>query len=730
MNIKELLHNELIIIKLTEFLNILEIQTLIIALKINVKTDLYFMKECLSLINVKTNVKKDDNPQPLLKTYNNYCKSTENIVYHHDHTNNWIQSDHNNNDIYSVLNTYADNDSLIENNNNTYELCIPTNLSVEENINNDFLDTLEMQSLKSNYKYTENDLFFEITQNEDYSQSYLSDMPYTNITTLDNINYNKQNNISYVTNKVNGFNFNEVDDKIYDYYSKKNYLKNVFNNFKRENQINNLIVKEISKYLKCNILTVDVLNEYNISNYKCDSYNNEKHVNKGTNTMFDSIWLYFHMHNYIININEKAENSFLKINKKKTIKKNNKMNLDIFRIYTFQNQYYYILDVPWAMVYYKLCFNATCLLCNVEVDKHSKVVFKEPTTLIESNKVLLNYLHTLSSCQKQKKRKKRVRCDTEPCSMQAYSIKKNAHKITEQEKHTNFNTLNDLDMQYTYAEDCTDFVKLHTCLDNDVSDNNNKVLFKNHDNKPIYKIKNEESDYFYIKRTHIFCHKCMNYVEHKSHINKILNYVKEDYCLLKKLAIISKTFEIPKTNFVLCNYFLLKDKYIEFFKNISSEIQLLRRRLIQILINNFIFSFTSNFYKFVIQYLLLCDCNKLFAKENIFLYGFYIKYQKFLSLFRSPRINAIYYSYQIIFEKIRQLQFFFEQQHFLKISKSCHCHVVKIIKHYNKYKLKENYANIAEHLYNQLNDKLFLQKHSYIDLYRYFFQYIINYNFK
>ncbi|KOB89306.1 hypothetical protein PFDG_04854 [Plasmodium falciparum Dd2] len=82
MKIKELLYNELIIIKITEFLTILEIQNMIISLRINVKRNIYFMRECLSLMNLDTdgydhNVSNKNTPN---KNKNKNTSTTEPLL--------------------------------------------------------------------------------------------------------------------------------------------------------------------------------------------------------------------------------------------------------------------------------------------------------------------------------------------------------------------------------------------------------------------------------------------------------------------------------------------------------------------------------------------------------------------------------------------------------------------------------------------------------------------------
>lgn len=211
-------------------------------------------------------------------------------------------------------------------------------------------------------------------------------------------------------------------------------------------------------------------------------------------------------------------------------------------------------------------------------------------------------------------------------------------------------------------------------------------------------------------------------------INSLLESIKKDYELLKKIRIIYKMIDIPSDLFCFCNYFFFKEKYITFFKNVSNDLQNLRKALKKKLTNNFILNFSINFYKFVISSLILCDEKKLFSQENIFLFGFYIKYRNILKLFSSPRCTHIYFSFNIIYQKIVKFQSFFKHKHFSKLSKVLHFDVITILEKLKHSKTKMLYKNIAVYLYQHLNDKI-LRKYNYDEAYAYFFQCLQRYHF-
>ncbi|GAB67132.1 hypothetical protein PCYB_111530, partial [Plasmodium cynomolgi strain B] len=235
-------------------------------------------------------------------------------------------------------------------------------------------------------------------------------------------------------------------------------------------------------------------------------------------------------------------------------------------------------------------------------------------------------------------------------------------------------------------------------------------------------------EFLAVRKTHIFCDDCSRILEYRMNIKSIFEALKKDYELLKKLKIMTKTFKIPKHLFCLCNYFFFKDKYIVYFKKVSNHLQCLRKILKKKLINNFIFTFSLNFYKFVIRALLTCDDKKIYHCEDIFLFGFYVKYRNLLNMFNSPRIIYVYYSFHVILEKIKKLQLLFSHKHFLKLTHDLHFDIVAIIEKLKQSDAKKIYRGISKYIYDNVNEEM-LSTRSYDELYVYFFQCVKNYRF-
>lgn len=246
-----------------------------------------------------------------------------------------------------------------------------------------------------------------------------------------------------------------------------------------------------------------------------------------------------------------------------------------------------------------------------------------------------------------------------------------------------------------------------------------------HENAERIQIREE---FLAVRKTHIFCDDCSRILEYRMNIMSIFEALKMDYELLQKLKIMTKTFKMPKHLFCMCNYFFFKDKYILYFKKVSSNLQSLRRILRKKLIDNFIFTFKLNFYKFVIRTLLTCDDKEVYRNEDIFLFGFYIKYRNLLSMFNSPRIIYMYYSFHVILEKIKKLQILFSHKHFLKLTHALHFDVIAIIEKLKRSDAKRIYRDISKYIYDNVNEDM-LSRSTYEELYVYFFQCVKNYKF-
>ncbi|KYN97409.1 hypothetical protein PGSY75_1365300 [Plasmodium gaboni] len=700
MKIKELLYNELIIIKITEFLSILEIQNMIISLRINVKTNIYFLRECLSLMHLDTygydhNVSNKNTPnkninisttEPLLLSssvnlttdiddyVHNATSYVEdqpflqqegfNLITYDDEYDEYIFNDYNGDNNNNDINNYNNN------NNNNYSV---------DNMHN-------VDSMNSLYNYNNHDIY---------------------------------NNTNY---------YNEQNDENFNYNTKYSHYENTFNDMThlitthRDNNIN---------YYDTNKTNFGAL--YEIKKY-LNFFEQEKegHVKK----CFNNVWMYIHLKNELIDIKKNLETYFMRIKTNTPINRNKKIRIDIFQLFKYNHKYYSYYDMPWVSIYYDFFLNSICTLCNIKLDHTSICLFSENFNLIQTNDKLLNYINSMSddivsSIKNEKKR------DHEKVDMvYEEDIEKKKKKKTDTIKYHN-NNKSDSDINVDNNNNNSNNYNNNEC-------NNDNIYNHQHDynideniaeiklNEDIFSCQNKtntyDEEFIFIRRTHIFCEECTKIIDYKMNINSLLESIKKDYELLKSIRIINKIIDIPSDLFCFCNYFFFKEKYITFFKNVSNDLQNLRKALKKKLTNNFILNFSINFYKFVISSLILCDEKKLFSQENIFLFGFYIKYRNILKLFSSPRCTHIYFSFNIIYQKIVKFQSFFKHKHFSKLSKVLHFDVITILEKLKHSKTKMLYKNIAVYLYQHLNHKI-LSKCNYDQAYTYFFQCLQRYHF-
>ncbi|KEG02470.1 hypothetical protein YYE_02298 [Plasmodium vinckei vinckei] len=639
MSIRDMLDNELIILKITEFLNIQEIQNLIIALNINVKTNVYFMRECLSLINIKYNDKDE---------INNLEIKIENIMN-------------------SNVSTKIDE-------NNT-----------SSNLTNLFLQTC-------NYTDTET--------NSDAST-------YGSVTfdNMDKHNNSFHHNHDSPNDEIYNLPFENIFETDLNESPKHNYENDFCKNFFSTINIDHSKVnKKQIKYL-LEIKNCLIKNEKKTS----DNYSKSENV-------FNHIWMYMHMRNPIIDIDKEYKNSFLKININNFCHRNSKIQFDIFGIYKYDNKYYSFNDIPWIDIYFKLCLNAICSFCNIKVDEKSNCIFSEKISLENSNPILMKYFNSKSQ---------KISINISPSASTLKNSPENNEVIKNEDikNEDNYDVLIPFDQ--TYEEYTTPKKrKLNYFNDFDNLDSQDKSESLNYE----IETGNNNNEFFFIKKTHIFCDECYKLVSYKSEVKPIFEIILEDYKLLLQLKLVDNVIDFPQELFCICNYFFLKDRYIEFFKKLSITIQGLRKKLIKKLINNFIFTFTLNFYQYIIKPLLLCDEKKLLNQENFFLVGFYVKYKNLLKLFNSPRITYVYYSFNIIFQKIKVLQIYYKNNYFMKISRSLHFDVITFLEKYKKSQARILYQNISKYVYDHLNYDI-LSKNNYSEIYEYFFQCLRTYKF-
>ncbi|EWC86576.1 hypothetical protein PFNF54_04592 [Plasmodium falciparum NF54] len=739
MKIKELLYNELIIIKITEFLTILEIQNMIISLRINVKRNIYFMRECLSLMNLDTdgynhNVSNKNTPN---KNKNKNTSTTEPLLlsssvnlttdiddYVHNATSyvgdqHFLQQEGLNlityDDEYDeyIFNDYNEGGNNVDNVNNF------DNVNNIDNVNN--FDNDNNMYNYSNHDIYNNTSYYNTRADENFDENFMYNTKYSHY----------EDTLNDMTHLMSTYTDNNI-------------------NYYETNKTNFGALYEIKKYL--------------------NFFEQEKegHVQK----CFNNVWIYIHLKNELIDIKKNLETYFMRIKMNTQVNRNKRIRIDIFQLFKYNHTYYSFYDMPWVSIYYDFFLNSICTLCNIKLDHRSICLFSEKFNLIQTNDKLLKYINSMSddivSNRKNEKKRDHQKVDmlfgedverektkkkTDMINNDNKNDSNNYDNNNDSNNYDNKNDSNNYDNKndsnnYDNKNDSNNYDNKNDSnnYDNKNDSNNYDNMYNLHDdynqhqetlaeiklNKDIFSCKNKintyDEEFIFIRKTHIFCEECTKIIDYKMNINSLLESIKKDYELLKKIRIIYKMIDIPSDLFCFCNYFFFKEKYITFFKNVSNDLQNLRKALKKKLTNNFILNFSINFYKFVISSLILCDEKKLFSQENIFLFGFYIKYRNILKLFSSPRCTHIYFSFNIIYQKIVKFQSFFKHKHFSKLSKVLHFDVITILEKLKHSKTKMLYKNIAVYLYQHLNDKI-LRKYNYDEAYAYFFQCLQRYHF-
>ncbi|SOV81573.1 conserved Plasmodium protein, unknown function [Plasmodium sp. gorilla clade G3] len=779
MKIKELLYNEIIIIKITEFLSILEIQNMIISLRINVKTNIYFMRECLSLMNLDTygydyNVSNRNTPnknknttttEPLLLSssvnlttdiddfVHNATSFVDdqpflqqdglNLITYDDEYDEYIFNDYNEGGNSNHIMDNMDNVNNVNNIDSVNNLYNVNNVNNIDSVNNlyNVNNMFNMNNMDNIYNYSNHDIY----NNTSY--------------------YNQQTDEKIDENFIYNTKYSHYEDTLNDItHLITTYTDNYINNYET-NKTNFGAPNEIKKYL-------------NFSEQE-----KEGHVHK----CFNNVWIYIHLKNELIDIKKNLETYFMRIKTNTPINRNKRIRIDIFQLFKYNRTYYSFYDIPWVSIYYDFFLNSICTLCNIKLDHRSMCLFSEKFTLVQTNDKLLKYIYSmsddiLSNIQTEKKRentkvdmvfgeeaerkKKKKKTDiinnysnddsnndgsNNNDSNNDGSNNNDNNNDGSNNNDSNNNDSNNNDSNNNDSNNDDNNNDINNDINNDNNndsnnDNSNDNIYNlHHDynkhqetlaeiqlNEDIFSCKNKtntyDEEFLFIRKTHIFCEECTKIIDYKMNINSLLESIKKDYELLKNIRIINKMIDIPSDLFCFCNYFFFKEKYITFFKNVSNDLQNLRKTLKKKLTNNFILNFSINFYKFVISSLILCDEKKLFSQENIFLFGFYIKYRNILKLFSSPRCTHIYFSFNIIYQKIVKFQSFFKHKHFSKLSKVLHFDVITILEKLKHSKTKMLYKNIAVYLYQHLNDKI-LRKCNYDEAYTYFFQCLQRYHF-
>ncbi|EUD68741.1 hypothetical protein C922_01141 [Plasmodium inui San Antonio 1] len=749
MNIKDLLHNEIIIIKITEFLTILEIQNLIISLRINVKTNLYFMNECLSILmdkeytgeeegedakensGVKDKVERnEEEPPPSSAIARSNLSANQNdrrSPFEENETRernpNWSRT--------TVQNEPYPNGEVIDL--VTYQEAHANNL---EHPPNEEATKRKTKSKQSSYKNFYQKNIKKVGSMRSIRECLKIDFYSKGKRPLHNRNSQKEGNRWFRKIWLYTHLYHEIIDLKKKF--KNGFLKINNNEMVPKNRIKRFDLFQLFK------------------------------INGKFYSIFDAPWVsvYFQfcLNAICIFCQQKVDrNSLCVFAEKINLTVSNKLLLNYFN---------HIIKSGERNVHVNKEDNSGQAITDHAPEggdgelgeppqKRKKISVDSTEDCYELDCASLKGQHSGDDCDNDVRKEDNANAcwwrrsvDTLPLGGKSDSISMKDVKGSFMGSHHDSSSPRGANDSFSMGDtesslamrDMDDRLSLRDTNDstswgggstfggiswqgtNDDAPLNSKPPQSRSKNQPNEELVQIREEFLAVRKTHIFCDDCSRILEYRMNIKSIFEALKKDYELLKKLKIMTKTFKIPKHLFCMCNYFFFKDKYILYFKKVSNNLQSLRKILKKKLINNFIFTFSLNFYKFVIRALLTCDDKKIYHSEDIFLFGFYVKYRNLLNMFNSPRIIYVYYSFHVILEKIKKLQLLFTHKHFLKLTHDLHFDVVAIIEKLKRSDAKRIYRGISKYIYDHVNEDM-LSTTSYEELYVYFFQCVKNYRF-
>ncbi|KJP87947.1 hypothetical protein AK88_02381 [Plasmodium fragile] len=726
MNIKDLLHNEIIIIKISQFLTILEIQNLIISLRINVKTNLYFMNECLSILLDKEYTGEEEKKNSGVKN----------------------------------------NAERNEGEPPPPSSSIPiSNLSANQNDRRSPFEENETHEGNANWSNT-------VTQNE----------PYSNGEVIDLVTYEEDR-----TNDLGQPPFEEATERKTESESKSKKKK--YNNFYGKNvkKVGNL--RSIRECLNVKFYSKGKRPLHN-TNYQNEGSRRFKHIWLYMHLYHEIIDLKKKFKNGFLKIKNNqvvVKNRITRFDPFQLYKIHGKY-YSIFDAPWVSVYFQFCLNAICIFCQQKVDRNSLCVFAEkINLTVSNKLLLNYFNHIIKSGQSNLHVNEEDSSGKPitdeppkgggagelgeppQKRTKVRpdstedyheLDCDSLKGQHRGDDWDNDVRKEDNADAHSRRGSIDNLPL-----EGKSDAMSMKDSKDSSMGDHNDSFSMEDTEGSLVIRDANDSTslgggstvggmslqdtddnvsfhsqnqpqedlvqireEFLAVRKTHIFCDDCSRILEYRMNIKSIFEALKKDYELLKKLKIMTKTFKIPKHLFCMCNYFFFKDKYILYFKKVSNNLQSLRKILKKKLINNFIFTFSLNFYKFVIRALLTCDDKKVYHSEDIFLFGFYVKYRNLLNMFNSPRIIYVYYSFHVILDKIKKLQLLFSHKHFLKLTHNLHFDVVAIIEKLKRSDAKRIYMGISKYIYDKVNEDM-LSTSTYEELYVYFFKCVKNYKF-
>lgn len=220
-----------------------------------------------------------------------------------------------------------------------------------------------------------------------------------------------------------------------------------------------------------------------------------------------------------------------------------------------------------------------------------------------------------------------------------------------------------------------------------------------------------------IKKTHVLCESCLGILEYKRSSNDLLKSIKEDLDVVYEYNLIKRQNNEFQGRSFISNYFVLKgdlSNYIMKSAMILKEcIEKLRHHYRNILI------LSCSHYDSVVKLLLSCNEAQVKKSDNIFINGFYQAHKKTLQLFYSPRTTFVKQCFFILEKKLQPFLAFFNCSKFRKVAIKI-SRTLKLLMKFNGLSNDEKFYDIASvRLYNLLDRRMF-RKRTYAELCAFF----------
>lgn len=220
-----------------------------------------------------------------------------------------------------------------------------------------------------------------------------------------------------------------------------------------------------------------------------------------------------------------------------------------------------------------------------------------------------------------------------------------------------------------------------------------------------------------IKKTHVLCESCLGILEYKRSSNDLLKSIKEDFDVVYEYNLIKRQNSEFQGKSFISNYFVLKGD----LSNYIMQSAMILKECVEKLRHHYrnILILSCSHYDSVVKLLLSCNEAQVKKSDNIFINGFYQSHKKTLQLFYSPRTTFVKQCFFVLEKKLQLFLAFFNCSKFRKVAIKI-SRTLKLLMKFNGLRNDENFYNIASvRLYNLLDRRMF-RKRTYAELCAFF----------